>query len=213
MNHTGDPPAATQPSMTHISRTGARALVLALWAGAWLGSCRTTAHDLPQLYEQSLREQGRMRTVDDFERQTIRDVDRRAKVMQLVEQGRIVTAQDHFYAAALLVISDELPEVEKARDLGLRAAVLGDPRGLPVAAEAMDRALLKQGLPQRYGTQYVYEPVLKRWSLYAWDEKTTDADRRAMRVPTLDEAIARLDELNRERPFQSNAKTPKATKP
>ena len=65
-----------------------------------------------------------------------------------------------------------------------------------VAAEAIDRELLKGDQPQRYGTQYVYEPIVKKWSLYTWDETTTDAERRAMGVPPLAEALARVEILN-----------------
>jgi hypothetical protein len=52
------------------------------------------------------------------------------------------------------------------------------------------------GVAQRYGTQYVYEPVLKGWRLYPIDPRTTDAERKAMGVPPLDELKKAEDLLN-----------------
>ena len=44
-----------------------------------------------------------------------------------------------------------------------------------------------QDLPQPYGTQIVWVPVLRGWRLYPVDAATTDADRAAMGIPTLAE--------------------------
>ena len=73
----------------------------------------------------------------------------------------------------------------------------GDARGLPLAAEAIDRALKEQGLPQKYGTLYDFNRLTRKWELYRWDPKTTDAERTAMGVVTLEEARRRVQVLNR----------------
>jgi len=81
----------------------------------------------------------------------------------------------------------------------LDAAERGAEEGFPLAAEAIDRECLQLGVPQRYGTQYVFSPVTGEWLLYQWDPATSDVERRAMGVPPLSEALARVRELNRPR--------------
>jgi len=52
------------------------------------------------------------------------------------------------------------------------------------------------GAAQRYGTQYIYEPVLRGWRLYPYDVRTTDEERKAMGVPPLSELIKGEELLN-----------------
>lgn len=123
--------------------------------------------------------------------------DRRlATVRAFVARDELETAEQYLFAAAILVTGDSVDDLVKAHELALHSAELGDDRALSVAAEAADKVALKHGIPQRYGTQYVYEPVTERWRLYALDPETTDTEREAMGVPPLAELRARVDELN-----------------
>jgi hypothetical protein len=155
------------------------------------------------MFATSLRQQQRMTSVADFQAQIQRDDKRRETVARLIALDKLKTGEDHFYAAALLVNSERLKQIRLAQELGLRAAELGDERGFRVAAEAIDRELLKLDQPQKYGTQYVYEPVVKKWSLYTWNETTSDAERRAMGVPPLEEALARVEILNNSKTIEN----------
>ncbi|MEM7309801.1 MAG: hypothetical protein AAF682_24205 [Planctomycetota bacterium] len=116
-------------------------------------------------------------------------------VRELYANGDIQTDLDRLYAAELLLESDSTEDLGLARDLALEAAENGDDRGFPLAAEAIDRSLMKQGLPQRYGTQYVYLPEFG-WILYRWNERVTDAERTAMGVPPIQDSLERLKRLN-----------------
>ena len=166
-------------------------------------ACRSPrASQLPDMYATSLRQHQKMTSVPDFQAQIQRDEKRRKTVARLIARDKLKTGQDHFYAAALLVNSEHMEQIRLAQELGLRAAELGDERGFRVAAEAIDRELLKLDQPQKYGTQYVYEPVVKKWSLYTWNETTSDAERRAMGVPPLAEALARVEILNKTKPVE-----------
>ena len=120
------------------------------------------------------------------------------QVIALLDAGEERTPAEKLYAAGCLLDSTDPLEVARASELALAAAEEGDPRGLPLAAEAIDRERLLLGDKQRYGTQYFYTEATGRWSLYPWDTGTTDAERRAMGVPSLSEALDRLDELNEE---------------
>ncbi len=104
--------------------------------------------------------------------------------------------EDRLFAAVLLLDSPEIDEVGQARDLALLAAQEGDDRGFRLAAEAIDRKLMLEGSPQRYGTQYIYSPAIKRWTLYTWDPATTDQQRATMGVLPLADALERAEMLN-----------------
>jgi hypothetical protein len=125
---------------------------------------------------------------------------RLATVRQMLEEQRITSALDHFYAAVILVETDSETDLANAHELGLKAAELGETRGFRVAAEALDKLCVKLQLAQKYGTQYVYEPVIKAWRLYPVDPKTSDAERVAMGVEPMEKLLARLVELNRGMP-------------
>jgi hypothetical protein len=121
----------------------------------------------------------------------------REVVLEMVSSGRIRSAGEHVQAAFVLTSSRELAELDLAHRLALRAGELGDARGWPIAAEALDRALYLQGQPQRFGTQYVYEPVLQRWALYPVDPTTSDEERSEFGIPPLAALRAWEQELNR----------------
>lgn len=131
-----------------------------------------------------------------FEATDERQEQRRAEMMRRVEAGEIKTAEEHFYAGAILVRSGDIEQLLVAESLGRRAAILGDERGKPVAGEAVDRQALANGQPQRYGTQYVYSHVTGNWQIYLLDPETTDEERAATGLPPLAWFEDRVRQLN-----------------
>jgi hypothetical protein len=125
-----------------------------------------------------------------------RQHERIEEVRAMLEAHEIVSARDHLHAAVVLVETDSEIDLETSKLLALRAAELGEELGFRVAAEAIDKQLVKRGVPQKYGTQYVYEPVLRGWRLYPCDPSTSDAERHAMGVEALAELKAREKQLN-----------------
>jgi hypothetical protein len=121
---------------------------------------------------------------------------RAAKAKEIVAAGGATTAADYLHAAVILVETDSDENLGLALDLALKAAELGEDRGFRVAAEATDKHLVKLGMHQRYGTQYTYEHVLKAWRLYPVDPRTTDAERQAMGVPTMEKLLEAEAALN-----------------
>jgi hypothetical protein len=176
-------------------RTVRRLAALALVACASSSAVGCRAPSFGELYRES-------RSEESFDPEAFDEVDqerqeRVEQVREMLAEGRAETPLDRLYAAAVLLDSSEIADLELARDLALGVAEEGDERGFPLAARAIDRALMLQNVPQKYGTQYVYMPVTGLWMLYACDTTTPDAERRAMGVPTLAEALAREAELNR----------------
>ncbi|HIF40614.1 MAG TPA: hypothetical protein EYQ74_05905 [Planctomycetes bacterium] len=125
---------------------------------------------------------------------------RQTERYQLVHEwnadGALVSADDFLWASAALVTSDATKDLNLASELALIAAELGDKRGFTVQAEAADKLLVAQARPQRYGTQYIFEPVHQRWKLYPVDPLTSDVERRSVGVPSLAELLQNVEELN-----------------
>ena len=113
----------------------------------------------------------------------------------LVQREEELDIEEKLHAAALLLDSNDSGDLAVAALLAEDAAKV-DERGLPLLAEAIDRQLMLQGLPQKYGTQYVWIPVTKTWELYRVDPSTSDIERSSLRVPTLAQAEARAEALN-----------------
>jgi hypothetical protein len=116
--------------------------------------------------------------------------DRARRVREAHAGGALSSARDHLRAAVLLAESDDPADWALGAELGRRAADLGEPLGLRAAAEAIDKDLVHQGRPQRYGTQFRWDPLTGSWRLYPIDPATTDAERAAMGVPSYGELVA-----------------------
>lgn len=132
----------------------------------------------------------------DGEAWQVRQKERIAKVREMIAAHEVVSARDHLFAAVILTETDLDEDLATARELALKSAELGEPKGFRVAAEAVDKQLVKRGAPQKYGTQYLYEPVLRGWRLYPVDPATSDAERQAMGVEPLEQLRAREKQLN-----------------
>ncbi len=115
--------------------------------------------------------------------------ERAAKARGLAQDGVLRSGRDYMRAAVLLVESASPSDWELAAQLGNKAAELGEPLGLRVVAEAIDKDLVRQGQAQRYGTQWVWDPARKVWRLHPIDPATTDDERAALGVPSYGELI------------------------
>ncbi len=191
---TPQPAAAGALSPATHSLPRGRVLSYVLGLTLALGACQLPPPTPSQLLAEVLEDfegGGGLRSVS-LERQT----ERYAMVHTWHAQGTLISAEDHLWSAAALVTSDKPADLVLAGELALLAAELGDARGFTVQAESTDKLLLSAGKPQRYGTQFIYEPVLERWKLYPMDATTSDAERRAMGVPPLAELMQRVNELN-----------------
>ncbi len=171
---------------------------LSLWlCAALFAACSSPASSLARMYadvQRDASEQGA--GTSEPSQLRVRRESRAAKVREIIEAGGATTAEDYLHAAVILVETDSDDNLALALELGLKAAELGDDRGFRVAAEATDKHLVKLGMHQRYGTQYTYEHVLKAWRLYPVDPRTTDAERQAMGVPTMEKLLEAEGVLN-----------------
>lgn len=161
-------------------------------------SCQTGGSRISRLYQDLAAEVAGKDPIELPEREAEqRHQERADEVRTIVQTDGVATAEECFQASVLLVGTKRPADLELAETLARRAADLGEPRGLRVAAEAVDKLALLAGKPQKYGTQYVFEYVLDSWRLYPVDLTTTDEDRAAMGVPTYAELLASEDAMNR----------------
>ncbi|NJM08691.1 hypothetical protein HC891_24645 [Candidatus Gracilibacteria bacterium] len=125
-----------------------------------------------------------------------RDAARRQRVSELMDVGALRTGEDFLHAAFIFQHGSALEDYWQAHELALQAVDLGHPHPARwLAAAAYDRWLMHQGLPQKFGTQYLMRAG--RWSLYEVDPLTSDEERGRWNVPSLAVAVQRADEMNR----------------
>ncbi|MCU0494401.1 MAG: hypothetical protein MUD01_22660 [Chloroflexaceae bacterium] len=118
------------------------------------------------------------------------------RVLDMYARGDLLEGRDYFHAAWVLLFGETPAHYELSRTFARRATELGDERGWTVVAMAWDRALVKSGKPQRFGTQIVKQGG--RWSLGQVDERVTDTERAMYGVPPLFVQQQRAQERQRQ---------------
>jgi len=177
-----------------------------LLALAALASCSTTSTTLRGLAQDQRDDVlTPLKSSEDALALAQRLQERGDKARKLLGEKDANTAAAHYYAALVFVQCQPEADLELAQKEALAAAELGEQRGFRVAAEAQDKLLLKRGTLQRYGTQFVWEPVLRAWRLYPIDPRTTDEERKAMGVPPLEQLKQQEAELNQGKKSASNS--------
>jgi hypothetical protein len=143
-----------------------------------------------------------------------RDAARRQRVQELIAQGLLTEPDDYFHAALIFQHGETLEDIWQAHELARKAAEMGATQAMGykdsrwLAAAALDRWLMYQGKPQKYGTQFV--PDGKGWRLWDVDPGTTDAERAANHVPSLQEQLKQAERFTREDPHAGRIEMDKA---
>lgn len=125
-----------------------------------------------------------------------RDAQRIKLVKTLLEQKKLNSAEDYYYAALILQHGQDSDDYKQAMSLAKKAVQLKpshkQARWLACAAE--DRYLHSIGQPQVWGTQFVgaFEYSLEPFDRHA----KTDQERIANHVPPLQEILRQLQVMN-----------------
>ena len=137
---------------------------------------------LKQIFEE---DQHDLRTMPD--NRIVRDRQRRDKVKVLLESGTAKVGIDFIHAAIIYQHGEELEDYWQAYKLCIKAVELGfQPKWL--AAVAMDRYLLYQGKPLKYGNQVI--PFGGVYRIPQVDQNTTDEERQNWDIPSLVELFS-----------------------
>lgn len=176
------------------------------WA-AFVKTLSTRIHQVAASQNAELRaiyeaDQADRRTPDiDWAVVQPRDEQREKRVAEILEAQGATVADDYWHAAMVFQHGLTPDQIRRARSLALKAVEL-DPRhdsARWLAAAALDRELMYENKPQKYGTQFKREPE-KGWYLWPVDPSTTDQERDEWNVPTLTTQQKRLALMNAPRP-------------
>jgi quercetin dioxygenase-like cupin family protein len=127
----------------------------------------------------------------DWEKVGPRDQQREARVRELYKADKLHTGADYYHAAMILQHGRRPDDYLLAHEFCVAAIGKGEERAKWLAAASEDRFLQSIQRPQRFGTQYGVEASSGAWRVkppVAPD--VTDGLRRALNVPTLQEAEA-----------------------
>ncbi len=113
-------------------------------------ACRSTEPALHDLYRGALEELAGPKGVSRKSRE--RNARRFESVRKQLASERVVSAEDHLFAAGTLSTSDEMADLELARELAARASDLGEPLGkIFVAGDSADHvAACKETDPAKH---------------------------------------------------------------
>lgn len=127
-----------------------------------------------------------------------RDLAREQRVEEILAAGGATVADDYWHAAMVFQHGQTVAQIERARALSLKALELEpDHRQARwLAAAALDRKLMYEKKPQKYGTQYTKTSKDGPWELYTFDPATTDAERAEWEVPSLETQRRELQQMN-----------------
>src|SRR5688500_3652301 len=108
---------------------------------------------LRALYEEDIADARTFRGEEAF----LASQARRGPVEAIVDSEGLHTAEDYFHATFIYQHGERLEHWAHAHLLARTAADLGHPRARYMIAASHDRWLMRQGKPQKYGTNSLFD--------------------------------------------------------
>lgn len=173
-------------------------LVLALLLSVPLVVVAADNPELRSIKEADQADRRSMPASDQLRELMQRDGERRARVLEILKEGRLATAWDYFNAALVLQHGESAEDIRLAHALATIAITL-DPEHKSakwLVAASWDRLMLRFKQPQWYGTQSVRDSSGQLVLYTVAPNVVTDADRAELGVPPLVEAQKRVDLRN-----------------
>lgn len=188
--------------LRHAATSAALKVVLgiAFFQTCQLATAASSNHDLTRLAADDQADRTPGTNKIDWNVVEKRDASRRARVMQLLSSGSVRTAEDFFDAALIFQHGDSIQDAQLALALATIASKINpaNREASVLAADAWDRIMTRAGKPQWYGTQFVKSKVTGKWELYPTEPSViTEAQRKAIGLPTLEEDKVHLDQINK----------------
>ena len=129
------------------------------------------------------------------------DAARRLRVLELLGEGLITTPESKYYAALVLQHTPTFESVSVSAEnyliahfLAKSAAESGYRPARSLAAVTIDKYLVSQGQPQKYGTHFTLNPETRYLEFAPVNPETTDEERREWGVPPISETMRRFEE-------------------
>ncbi len=151
--------------------------------------------ELKKIYEDDVEEKTKADWSDKkvVTRINKNDRERRKRVKKIIAKGGLKVAADYHHAALIFQHGGTTADYKRANELAKKAMEMGDERSKWLYAATMDRWLISQGKPQKYGTQFKKNKK-GEWEIGPIDPTTTDQERTSLNVSPLSEALARFKE-------------------
>lgn len=131
----------------------------------------------------------------DWSRVGVRDVARRKRTREMLDERRLHTGADFRYAAMIFQHGDTPNDILLAHTLAVVSIAKGEKKSTWVAAATLDRYLQYTKQPQIYGTQYDAKPG-EAYGQDLYDLRLiSDVLRRELGVPSLAEQQAQARQL------------------
>jgi hypothetical protein len=133
-----------------------------------------------------------------------RDAERRKRTMELLNDGKLRTAEDYYNAAMVMQHGDTTDDYLLAHVLATASLKLGREKSAWLAAASLDRYLMKIGQPQIFGSQFNNPQSAdpSKWTNQPYNEKlVSDPLRKMYYQPTLEETMNRLARLKDNKPL------------
>jgi hypothetical protein len=114
---------------------------------------------------------------------------------EILESGAAFSGIDYFHACIIFMHGNCPDDFWQAHGLALKAVDSDYSHAKSFAAAAYDKWLMYQGMPQKYGTQYVPDGIgLRLWDV---DPTTTDEERVTWDLPTMAELQKKVVDMNK----------------
>ncbi|MBX9770643.1 MAG: hypothetical protein K2X29_04700 [Candidatus Obscuribacterales bacterium] len=137
-----------------------------------------------------------------------RDAERRKRTQELLNDGKLRSADDYYYAAMVLQHGDKADDFLLSHILATASLKLGREKSAWLFAASLDRYLMKIGQPQIFGSQFnnpqPADPA--KWTNEPYNQKlVSDSLRKIYYQPTLQEIKNRLELLKNNKPLTPTA--------
>ncbi|MFI5264205.1 MAG: hypothetical protein ACHQM6_06795 [Candidatus Kapaibacterium sp.] len=120
---------------------------------------------------------------------------RRIQVYALLKDNKLSTGRDFSEAALILQHGNDTSDYRNAHELALASVKLGNKDGKWLAAATLDRYLVAQKKPQKYGTQSFTNEKTGKRELYPVDPSVTDKERAEWDCPPLKNALKAVEKV------------------
>ena len=132
----------------------------------------------------------------DFDAIAAQDTEHRAKVMEILGEGKVRTAADYYNAAMIFQHGASAEEIRLAHAFATISSALGRSESNWLKAASWDRLMLRFERPQWYGTQFITDESGTTKLYDVEPNAVTDEQRTAWSVPTLEQAEAFVRQIN-----------------
>ncbi len=155
-----------------------------------------------ELFEEDQARESLARNGKPWSAIVVEDRKRQAEISRYLQDGEINSADDLYHAAMIFQHGNCVEHYRLANQLAERAVSKGSNEAKWLYAATLDRYLMKQGKPQKFGTQFVKVGPggivggEGTWQLYPVDPATTDEERARYNVPPLATQQAKAEKMN-----------------